>query len=163
MKKGYFNGRRTLSVLVEHKSEINGFVHSKSESGKTIFIEPSITISINNEVAELEIDEQREINRILRELCDALYPYAYQLKNYVELLEELDFIKARALFAIRINGVLPEVVENGILDLKEARHPLLYLQNKQLQKKTVPLELHLSKQQRLIVISDPMQEANPFH
>jgi DNA mismatch repair protein MutS2 len=154
-EESYFNGRRTLSVLVEYKSEINGFVHSKSESGKTIFIEPSATIAVNNEVAELEIDEQREINRILRELCDALYPYAYQLKNYVELLEELDFIKARALFAIRINGVLPEIVENGILDLKEARHPLLYLQNKQLQKKTVPLELHLSAQQRLVVISGP--------
>ncbi len=154
-EESYFNGRRTLSVLVEHKAEINGFVHSKSESGKTIFIEPSATIAINNEVAELEIDEQREINRILRELCDALYPYAYQLKNYVELLEELDFIKARALFAIRINGVLPELVENGCLDLKEARHPLLYLQNKQLQKKTVPLELYLTAQQRLVVISGP--------
>jgi DNA mismatch repair protein MutS2 len=154
-EESYFNGRRTLSVLVEHKAEVNGFVHGKSESGKTIFIEPSATIGINNDVAELEIDEHREINRILRELCNELCPYATQLKQFVMLLEELDFIKSKALFAIRIEALLPELCDEVDLQLVEARHPLLFIQNKQLQKKTVPLSMHLSSAQRLVVISGP--------
>lgn len=154
-EESYFNGRRTLAVLVEHKAEIMGFVHSKSESGKTIFIEPSATIGVNNEVAELEIDEHREVHRILRELCEALHPYTGQLRHFSDLLEALDFIKARALYAIRIDAVLPELNEEGHLVIHEARHPLLYLQNKLLQKKTVPLQLQLSPKQRLIVISGP--------
>lgn len=154
-EESYFNGRRTLSVLVEHKAEVSGFVHGKSESGKTIFIEPSATININNDIAELEIDEFREINRILRELCEGLRPYATQLKQFVKLLEELDFIKAKALFSNRINGVLPELCDEPMVSFQEARHPLLYIQNKQLQKKTVPLSLQLNSRQRLVVISGP--------
>lgn len=154
-EESYFNGRRTLAVLVEHKSEVSGFVHGKSESGKTIFIEPGVTIAINNEVTELELDEQREVNRILRELCDSLHPHASQLRQFSELLEELDFIKGRAQLAIQLNAVLPEISEDGHMALYDARHPLLYLQNKQLQKKTVPLNLRLTPTQRLVVISGP--------
>lgn len=154
-EESYFNGRRTLAVLVEYKAEVSGFVHGKSESGKTIFIEPGVTIAINNEVTELEMDEQREVNRILRELCDGLHPYAGQLRQFSELLEELDFIKGRAQLAIQLNAVLPEMSEDGHMALYDARHPLLYLQNKQLQKKTVPLNLRLTSAQRLVVISGP--------
>lgn len=154
-EESYFNGRRTLAVLVEYKVEVSGFVHGKSESGKTIFIEPGVTIAINNEVTELEMDEQREVNRILRELCDGLHPYAGQLRQLSELLEELDFIKGRAQLAIQLNAVLPEMSEDGQMALYDARHPLLYLQNKQMQKKTVPLNLRLTPAQRLVVISGP--------
>ncbi|MDI9339309.1 MAG: hypothetical protein QM534_01955 [Sediminibacterium sp.] len=154
-EESYFNGRRTLAVLVEYKAEVSGFVHGKSESGKTIFIEPGVTIAINNEVTELEMDEHREVNRILRELCDGLHSYAGQLRQFSELLEELDFIKGRAQLAIQLNAVLPEMSEEGHMALYDARHPLLYLQNKQLQKKTVPLNLRLTPTQRLVVISGP--------
>lgn len=154
-EESFFNGRRTLAVLVEHKSEVSGFVHSKSESGKTIFIEPGATISINNDIAELEIDERREINRILRELSETLRPHAPALKQYMELLVEVDFIKAKALFAHRINATLPVISASHELTLNKAYHPILFLQNKEHKKITVPLTISLTHQQHLMVISGP--------
>lgn len=154
-EESFFNGRRTLAVLVEYKSEVSGFVHNKSETGKTIFIEPGATISINNDIAELEIDERREINRILRELSDTLRPYAFQLKQYDELLIELDFLKAKAKFAQIINATLPTISATSELKLSKAYHPILFLQNKELKKNTVPLNIHLNAENHLVVISGP--------
>jgi len=154
-EESFFNGRRTLAVLVEYKSEVSGFVHNKSETGKTIFIEPGATININNDIAELEIDERREINRILRELSDTLRPYAFQLKQYDELLIELDFLKAKAKFAQIINATLPTISATSELKLSKAYHPILFLQNKELKKNTVPLNIHLNAENHLVVISGP--------
>jgi len=154
-EESFFNGRRTLAVLVEHKSEISGFVHSKSESGKTIFIEPGATIAINNDIAELEIDERREINRILRELSETLRPHAPALKQFMDLLVEIDFLKAKAVFAHRINGTLPIISAGYELTLNKAFHPILFLQNKEQKKITVPLTISLTDKQHLMVISGP--------
>lgn len=154
-EEGYFNGRRTLAVLVEHKSEIPGFVHSKSESGKTIFIEPGVTIGINNDVAELEIDEQREVNRILRELCAEIRPFAPQIKQAINFLDYADFLKAKAEFGTELQASLPEIKAGFDLHLVDAYHPLLYLQNKRAGKKTVPMSLELSTKNRVLVISGP--------
>lgn len=154
-EESFFNGRRTLAVLVEYKSEISGFVHNKSETGKTIFIEPGATISINNDIAELEIDERREINRILRVLTDTLRPYSSQLKQYNDLLIELDFLKAKAKFAQLINASLPTISATSELKLNKAYHPVLFLQNKELKKQTVPLNIHLNTNNHLVVISGP--------
>jgi DNA mismatch repair protein MutS2 len=154
-EESFFNGRRTLAVLVEYKSEVSGFVHNKSETGKTIFIEPGATISINNDIAELEIDERREINRILRELSDTLRPFAFQLKQYNDLLIELDFLRAKAKYAQLINATLPVISVNSELKLNKAFHPTLFLQNKELKKQTVPLTIHLNSENHLVVISGP--------
>ncbi len=154
-EESFFNGRRTLAVLVEHKSEITGFVHSKSETGKTIFIEPGATISINNDIAELEIDERREINRILRELSETLRPYASELKQFLGLLVEADFLKAKAVFSHRIKATLPVISTAHELTFHKAFHPILFLQNRELGKVTVPLNISLTKEQHLMVISGP--------
>ncbi|MBL7932390.1 MAG: hypothetical protein JNL60_10830 [Bacteroidia bacterium] len=154
-EESFFNGRRTLAVLVEHKGDVPGFVHGKSESGKTIFIEPGLTIGINNDVAELEIDERREVNRILRELCVTIKPYVGGIKEAFRFLTELDFLTAKASFAVALKANLPEIKDGFDLDIKEARHPLLYLQNVISGKKTVPLSLALNAKQRIIVISGP--------
>ncbi len=154
-EESFFNGRRTLAVLVEYKSEVSGFVHNKSETGKTIFIEPGATININNDVSELEIDERREINRILRELTDTLRPFSFQLKQYNDLLIELDFLKAKAKFALQINASLPVISLKSELKLNKAYHPSLFLQNKELKKTTVPLNIHLNDESHLVVISGP--------
>lgn len=154
-EESFFNGRRTLSVLVEYKSEVNGFVHGKSETGKTIFIEPGTTIAINNDVAELEVDERREIHRILRELTDSLRLYAEQLKQYYELLVEVDFLKAKARLAHYIKASLPSISETSELKLNKAFHPILFLQNRDQFKTTVPLSIHLNPENHLIVISGP--------
>ena len=154
-EEGFFNGRRTLAVMVEYKSEVNGFVHSKSETGRTIFIEPGTTIAINNDVAELEIDERREVNRILRELTEVLRPFSFQLKQYHDLLVELDFLKAKARYAHKINASLPIIVDKAELKFSKAYHPILFIQNRDHQKTTVPLNIHLNSDNHLIVISGP--------
>lgn len=154
-EEGFFNGRRTLAVLVEYKSEVSGFVHSKSESGKTIFIEPGVTIAINNEVAELEIDEQREVNRILRELCAFIQPFVHDLKKGFNLLTVVDFLRAKALFAVETEANLPDIKEGYHLNVISAYHPLLFLQNKKSGRKTIPLTLELNSKNRVLVISGP--------
>jgi len=154
-EEGFYNGRRTLAVMVEHKSEVVGFVHGKSESGRTIFIEPSHVMGINNEIAELEIDEHREVVRVLRALCADLHPLTAELKLGAELLVTIDFLRARAILAIKLNAVLPKINYEGELDVRQARHPLLYLQNKAWGKKTIPLTLNLHAAERILVISGP--------
>jgi DNA mismatch repair protein MutS2 len=154
-EEGFFNGRRTLAVIVEYKNEVPGFVHDKSESGRTIFIEPGATIAINNEIAELELDEKREVNRILRELCNEIRPFAPTLQQGQQLLVQVDFIKAKAVFAVDIKGILPTISDAFSLDLRQAVHPLLYLHNKTTGKRTIPLSLELNHTNRLLVISGP--------
>ncbi len=154
-EEGFFNGRRTLAVMADYKSEVSGFVHSKSESGKTVFIEPGATIEINNELAELEIDERREINHILRELCVYLHPFAHVIYEGLTTLVYIDFVKAKALFAIRINAILPLINSEQKHSVVQAVHPLLYLHNLSLKKKTVPLSLNFNSQNRLLIISGP--------
>jgi DNA mismatch repair protein MutS2 len=154
-EESFFNGRRTLAVLVEHKSDVPGFVHGKSESGKTIFIEPGVTMAINNDIAELEIDERREVNRILRELCNAIRPFVPEILQSVEFLIYTDFLKAKALFAVDLFANLPRLKPTFELKINEAVHPLLFLQNKRVGKKTVPLTIELNKEQRILVISGP--------
>ena len=154
-EEGFFNGRRTLAVLVEYKSEVPGFVHGKSESGKTIFIEPGVVININNELAELLIDEQREVHRILRELCAFIKPFAPDLKKALQVLVYADLLSAKARFAIETGSCLPEVKEGFDLHVMSAVHPLLFLQNKRSGKKTVPLNLTLDSEERILVISGP--------
>lgn len=154
-EESFFNGRRTLAVMAEHKSEVPGFVHSKSESGKTIFIEPGVTIGMNNDIAELEIDEHREVNRILRELCAQIKPFTPALKEAFKFLIYIDFVKAKAELAVDLNANLPEIKEGFSLDIVEAYHPILYLQNKRAGKPTIPLTIALNSQDRIIVISGP--------
>jgi len=154
-EEGFFNGRRTLAVLSEHKSNVPGLVHSKSESGKTIFIEPGVTVGLNNDIAELQIDEHREINRILRALCSEIRPYADSLKKALSLLTLVDVIKAKASFATELNAVLPQITGAHTLSVVSAVHPILFLQNKKTGKKTVPVSLTLDSEQRILVISGP--------
>lgn len=154
-EEGYFNGRRTLAVMSEFKSQVSGFVHSKSESGRTIFIEPASIIEINNEIGELEMDEHREIRRILRELCNSIRPSAPSLSAAYDFLIEMDLQQAKARFAISIEATLPQINYAHEIKAVNVYHPLLFLQNKRLQKATVPLNAHLDKTERVMVISGP--------
>ncbi|MDI1354328.1 MAG: hypothetical protein PSX36_05400 [bacterium] len=154
-EESFFSGRRTLAVLVEYKGEVQGFVHGKSESGKTIFIEPSATMILNNEVAELELDERREVNRILRELCETIRPYTYEIRLSIEFLIYVDFLTAKAKFAIELGATLPSIKDGFDLSIKEAVHPLLILQNKRAGKTTIPLSVELNHEKRILVISGP--------
>lgn len=154
-EESVFNGRRTLAVMADHKTMVNGFVHDKSETGKTVFIEPAVTIQLNNEITELEIDERREIIKILRELSETIRPNSSLYINYFDLLVKIDVIKAKSKLAVMLQAELPEIIETSGFVLKNVFHPILYLQNKQQKKNTVPLNIHLGKTNRLLVISGP--------
>jgi DNA mismatch repair protein MutS2 len=154
-EENFYNGRRVLAVMAEHKRDVKGIVHGSSDTGKTSFIEPNVTVELNNDIAELEGEERREIYKLLRELTQNLRPFAELIKNYHVLLTQLDFIRAKALFAIEINGHHPIIENEPCIEVYNAVHPILFLQNKEANKKTIPMSLHLHKTQRIIIISGP--------
>ncbi len=154
-EENFYNNRRVLAVPSEFKRDIRGLIHGKSESGKTTFIEPEVLVGLNNEIAELDLDEKNEIRRLLRELTDELRNHSILISHYHSFLSELDFIRAKAMFAVDINATLPQINKNSTVQLFDARHPLLYLQNKAMQKKVVPLNLHLDQDKRILIISGP--------
>jgi len=154
-EENYYNGRRVLAVLAEYKRDVKGFVHGSSETGKTTFIEPHSTVELNNEIADLENDERREVYKLLRELTATLHPFVSLIKEYQQLLTTFDFIRAKAIFCNEINAHHPQLENEPIIELHEAFHPLLFLQNKVAKNKTIPMTLHINKQQRIVIISGP--------
>jgi DNA mismatch repair protein MutS2 len=153
--ESFSSGRRVVAVFAEHKRQVKGILHGESDSRKTAFIEPEETIELNNDVYSLEGEERREILRILKDLTSKLSGYAPLLTNYLQIVGEFDFIKAKAKLAIDVNGELPNVLDKAYIDLKDAYHPLLFLYNKGTNKKTIPVSLKLDEQSRILVISGP--------
>ena len=153
--ESFSNGRRVVAVFSEYKRQVKGILHGESDSRKTAFIEPEETIELNNEVFSLENDERKEVVRILRELTSRLSVYSPLLQTYLEVIGEFDFIRAKARFAIEVNGNYPDVYDKAIVDLKDAYHPLLYLYNKKAEKPTIPVNITLDDKQRILIISGP--------
>lgn len=149
------NGRRVIAVFAEQKRTARGIVHDLSATGKTAFLEPEEAIGINQAITELEFEEKKEILRILRELSRALRKYVPVLVSYREMLGTFDLLLAKAVFASRTDARFPKIVSVPLLHLKQARHPLLYLHNKSQHKATVPFDLHLGGETRILVISGP--------
>ena len=153
--ESFMNGRRVLAVLSENKRTIKGVIHAESDTGKTSFIEPEETTGLNNEIFSLEYEEKREIERILRKLTTDLQNYESFLSQYYKISGELDFVRARARFALEIGGNLPKIVKRPVVKLFEAYHPLLFLYNRSSGKPTIPLTVNLSEENRILVISGP--------
>lgn len=155
IEEAFLNGRRVVAVFAEQKRQVKGILHGESDTRKTAFIEPEETIELNNDIFSLENDETREVYRILRELTSKLAVYAPLLKLYHDILGEYDFIRAKAKFAIDVNGNYPILNDKAIAHLVQAYHPLLYLYNKRSQKPTMPVEVSLNEKNRILVISGP--------
>jgi DNA mismatch repair protein MutS2 len=155
IEESFSTGRRVVAVFSEHKRQVKGILHGESDSRKTAFIEPEETIQLNNDVFSLESDEAKEVQKILRLLTKQLNVYAYLLSQYLGIIGEFDFIKAKAKLAIEMNGNLPNILDKAVIDVKEAYHPLLYLYNKNNNKKTIPVTLSLNDKDRILVISGP--------
>lgn len=153
--EGFLNGRRTLAVLAEHKRIVKGILHGESDSARTVFIEPEETIPLNNEIFSLERAEGREIQRILAETTAQLAPYQPLLESYYHLTGLYDFIRAKALLARQMKAEMPRLSAHPGMDLIQARHPLLLLHNEAVGKETVPLNLKLDRQNRILIISGP--------
>jgi len=149
------NGRPVIPVMAGNKRKLKGMIHDESASGRTVFIEPDEVVELSNEIRELEYAERREIIRILRQFTDDIRPYIPELLESHEFLSAIDFIRARALFALRINARLPQLKDERVFDWKEARHPLLWLAYQAEQREVVPLSFHLGGNHRILLISGP--------
>jgi DNA mismatch repair protein MutS2 len=149
------DGRLCIPLLAENKRKLKGFIHDESASGQTVYMEPEEVFTLNNRVRDLEFERRREIVKILTALTDELRPYTPLLLSYHGLLTKLDFVRAKALFAIDIEAEMPQVVNEAKLKLFNARHPLLFLNFKSEQKTVVPLNVQIDEGTRIIVVSGP--------
>lgn len=143
------DNRYVLPVRAEYKRNIKGFIHDRSASGATFFIEPEEVLEMNNELRSLTIDEREEIERILGELSRRAGFIGDQLLADIDILEEIDSIYARAEYAYKLSCVMPEVNGKGVIDIDRGRHPLID------RKKVVPVSFRLGKEYRFLLISGP--------
>ena len=150
------DGRLMIPVAPAFKRKIKGIVHDESASGKTVFIEPEVVVEANNRIRELEAEERREIVRILTEFTSEVRPLIGDILHSYEFLAEIDFIRAKALFAQQIHGVMPIVEDRQGLDWSRAIHPLLFLSLQKQGKEVVPLDIELrADDRRILLISGP--------
>ncbi len=149
------NGRRVIAIMAEQKRVLPGIIHDNSSTGKTSFLEPEEAVAINNTIATLEYEEEKEIRRILRELSDSTRRHCPLLNIHREQLAVIDHNRAKAIFSISIGAKVPTVINEPMINLVKAKHPLLLIQNNKSKKETVPFDLNLSNDNRILVISGP--------
>lgn len=149
------NGRLVIPMAATHKRKIRGFIHDESASGQTVFIEPDEIFEVNNEIKDLENAEKREIYRILSEFTIILRPEIPMILDSFRFLGIVDFIRAKALFALDIVASKPVLVSEPLIDWFNARHPLLFLSHNAQKKITVPMSVNLNNTDRILVISGP--------
>ena len=145
------DGRYVVPVKAEHRSRIPGIVHDQSSTGATIFIEPQVIVNLNNELRELELAEKAEIERILAELSSSVAEHFHDLMNNQKLLIQMDVIFAKGKLSVLMRGEEPAINESGLIDLKQARHPLID------PKKVVPIHVTAggSSGYRTLVVTGP--------
>ena len=149
------DGRLVVPIAPAMKRRIKGIVHDESSTGKTVFVEPTEVVEANNRIRELEADERREIIVILTEFSKLVRPHVDDIIYAYQLLSEIDFIRARAEFARLTNGIEPEVSAKPVVDWITAKHPLLWLALKKQDKPIVPLDIMLTKDRHILIISGP--------
>lgn len=149
------DGRLVIPIPSAFKRKISGIVHDESATGKTSYIEPAEVVEVNNEIRELTYAERREILRILTDFTNELRPYLEELFYAYDFLAEIDFIRAKAMFAIQIEAVRPNIVQKPFVEWIQARHPILYINFKKDKKDLVPLHIKLHEDQRILLISGP--------
>ncbi|MBM3807355.1 MAG: hypothetical protein FJW22_04090 [Acidimicrobiia bacterium] len=141
------NGRFVLMVRAEHRGNVPGIVHGSSTTGATLFLEPSATVEINNDIVELEDREREEIFRILLELADRFRARPGDMQVSRDVARELDVLQAKARYSAKVNGIEPEFTIDTSLQLKGARHPML--------ERAVPVDVRLDPPNRVLLISGP--------
>ncbi|MDR2804244.1 MAG: endonuclease MutS2 [Dysgonamonadaceae bacterium] len=149
------DGRLMIPVSPSFKRKLKGIVHDESATGKTVFIEPAEVVEANNKIRELESEEKREIVRILTAFTQQIRPEIPEIFHSYRFLADIDFIRAKALFALDVNAILPVVENQPQIDWIRAIHPLLYLSHQKQNKPVVPLDIELTETQRILVISGP--------
>jgi DNA mismatch repair protein MutS2 len=147
-------GRLVIPILAEHKRRLKGFILDESATGQTVYMEPAEMLDTNNEIRDLEHAEKREVIKILKELTDELRTQLQALTQSFQFLSQIDFIRAKAKFALETNSDLPSIENKPELTWYNARHPLLYLSLKG-KREVVPLNIELDPVNRLLLVSGP--------
>lgn len=142
------NDRYVIPVRAESRGQVRGIVHDQSSSGATVFVEPMVVVELNNRIRELQVEERREIERILRVLSAEIGHEAESLKVAVELLAEFDTYLAKSRYARMTSASEPILNAEGRIDLHNARHPLLT-------GKVVPTNFYLGREFHMVVITGP--------
>ena len=155
IKESFVQNRRVLAVLAMYRRKVKGTILGSSKTGSIAYIEPEATLRYSRELSNLEYEEKEEITRILKQLSNAIRPYLSLLIEYQEFLSDIDVIAAKAKYANKINAILPKISEERRLFLRDAYHPILYLNNKQKNEVTHPQTIELNQDNRIIVISGP--------
>jgi len=153
------NGRMVIPIQAEFKRKIQGFVHDVSSTGQTVYVEPVEALQLNNEIRQLEAEEQREIERILKELAAHIREKSSEIKLNLDALTNIDIIRAKARLSLKLEGEIPVISDNLHVKLKDALNPILLLKNLELKKdeqeKVVPLKLELTPAERCLMITGP--------
>ena len=143
------DNRYVLPVRAEYKRNVKGFIHDRSSSGATFFIEPEEVLEMNNELRSLTIDEREEVERILGELSRRVGFMGDELITDIDVLEDIDVAYARAEYGYKLSCTKPQMNGNGVIEIDRGRHPLID------RKKVVPVSLALGKDYRFLLISGP--------
>ena len=157
------DGRLVIPVAPAMKRKIRGIVHDESDTGRTVFIEPAEVVEANNRIRELESEERKEINRILMEFTETVRPEVEDMLQSYEFLAQIDFIRAKAKWAIITKSTEPRMENKQVMDWAIAVHPLLQLKfdtyniehRDEEPRKVVPLDITLTQKQRILLISGP--------
>ena len=143
------NGRYCIPVKQEYRSKFPGMIHDQSSTGSTLFIEPMAVVNLNNQIKELANEELLEIEKILETLSAQAATYVSDIAYDLELLTDLDFIFAKAKFARATNSTRPIFNTDGIIDIRQGRHPLLEKHS------VVPVDIRLGEAYNLLIITGP--------
>ncbi|MDE6279646.1 MAG: endonuclease MutS2, partial [Paramuribaculum sp.] len=149
------DGRLVLPLSPMHKRKMPGIVHDESATGKTIFIEPAEVVEVNNRMRELEMEERREINRILIATASLIRPHIPGLLQMAAVIGQLDFIHAKARYAVKVGGKMPRLSSEPDLEWYHARHPVMLAALESRGEEVVPLDITLNPANRILVISGP--------
>lgn len=155
IRESVIDNQRVLAVEAKHRRKVNGAILGNSKTGSIVYIAPEATLQLSRELQNMQYEEQEEIVRILKALTNQIRPYASLLETYQDYHVHLDSIGARAKYAENIKACLPKIAREKKIYLKNAYHPILWLENKQKGLVVVPQTLELNREQQIIVISGP--------
>lgn len=155
IRESVVENKRVLAVKAMYRRKVKGAIMGGSKTGSIVYIEPETTLQYSRELNNLEFEEHEEVNRILKEVTNFIRPFLPLLEKYQAFLVDIDVISAKAKYAKSMNAILPEISEDRSMHLRDAYHPLLYLNNLEHKKVTHPQSITLEQDSRIIVISGP--------
>ena len=155
IRESVVDNKRVLAVKAMYRRKVKGAIMGGSKTGSIVYIEPETTLQHTRELNNLQYEESEEVVRILKDVTNYVRFYLPLLELYQSFLTKIDVISAKAKYAKSMNAILPEISENRELYLRDAFHPLLYLNNLEKKETTHPQTIQLKEDSRIIVISGP--------